>query len=115
MYLQALTAQFQPLSRALDSVKAAEAMQVVISERPSVAVDDLETSETIGDTGDKTGDVTDALAAEMGALEKKQLVEKLNKQATRDRATSMRNVFLANAAGASIIMQVRGNQSVCNV
>jgi len=90
--------QFQPLARALDSVKAAEAMGAVVEEKKEVIMDTAETSGTTGT--DATGDVTEALASQMSALEKKQLVEKLNRQAERDRATGMRNMFLTSAAGA---------------
>jgi hypothetical protein len=74
-------------------VKAAEAMQVV--------VEPAETSEIAEIAADVPveGDLTQVLASEMSALEKKALVEKLNKQATSDRAKSMRDVFLQHGAG----------------
>ena len=95
-FSQALANQLHPLSRALTATKAAEAMQVVV-QKPPETVETAGIAETAEATGE--GDITQALAADMTALEKKQLVDKLNRSASKERADAMRGEFLASAAG----------------
>lgn len=46
------------------------------------------------------GDVTSAFAKDMSVLERRQLVETLNKQAADERSREMRATFLKMAAGS---------------
>ena len=93
---QALRLQLQPLQRAISSTQAAAAMTVVV---PPKAQEIVETSETsTGVASVKEGDVTESLAADMSALERKQLVQTLNKQSREDRVAATQGELLKQAA-----------------
>lgn len=97
---KALRHQFLPLTRALNSTKAAEAMLVVITPLKTAENEDetdKKDDKKAEDVGD--GDVTTSLAKDMSTLEKRQLVETLNKQAHQERSRHMRKEFLKQAAG----------------
>jgi hypothetical protein len=78
----------------MEATKAAEAMHVVVEKAPQTVDNASETPESTG-----VGDVTQTLAADMTTLEKKSLVDKLNKSAAKERSDTMRKEFLMNAAG----------------
>ena len=88
--------QLTPLSRAVDSTKAAAAMQIIVEKPTETPMETSETSKGI----DLEGDITQSIAADMTVLEKRQLVDKLNKTAAKERSELMRADFLASAAGA---------------
>jgi hypothetical protein len=81
--------------------------------------ENVETSETSADVANiKEGDVTDNLAADMSALERKQLVQTLNKQSKEDRAVATQGEFIKQASrnlatvNAAPIACVRGSGTV---
>lgn len=93
---KALKIQLVPLTRAISACKAAEAMTVV-HEKPAESAETTENAESAESVPD--GDVTSSLAKDMTQLERKQLVETLNKQAAQERGRNMRESFLKAAAG----------------
>jgi hypothetical protein len=92
---QALKNQLVPLTRALSASKAAEAMVVVAV--PEKKTESVDAEIAGGDLGD--GDITSSFAKDMSVLERRQLVETLNRQAVQERARSMRAAFLKEAGG----------------
>jgi len=66
---------------------------------PPKTQENMETSETsVGVASVKEGDVTESLAADMSALERKQLVQTLNKQSKEDRAAATQGELLKQAS-----------------
>ena len=97
VHRQALKAQLSPLARAFSSARAAEAM--VVAQEPRTETSENSAAEASGNTVTTEGDVTNSLAKDMTTLERRQLVETLNKQATEERARQLRSSFTQHAAG----------------
>jgi len=87
----------------------------VTEENPETA----ESSANLATSSVKEGDVTESLASDMTALERKQLVQTLNKQAGDDRASCMQGEITKQASRsfatfneAPIIALVHGSGAV---
>ena len=99
--LKVVREQFVSLARALSSTKAAKAMSVVPG-APTAPDGSL--------GGVRDGDVTAIFAAAKSALEKKELVGKLNEQAFQERATSLQREVLVPAASWTSVCVGNGTE-----